>query len=67
VPFAPLRGTSGGESFWIGHHVQLSARWSIDRQIDLRVSAVHFIAGDTIRRVGRRNVDFVAALATFKL
>jgi hypothetical protein len=66
VPFAPLRGTAGGGSAWVGHQVQLAARWSLDRRVELRAWLVHFTAGDTIKRAGGRNVDFAAASIAFK-
>lgn len=66
VPFVPLRGTAGGGGAWIGHQLQLSARWSITRRLELRAWAVHFTAGDAITRAGGRNVDFVAASLAFR-
>ncbi len=66
VPFAPLRGTAGGGSPWVGHQVQLSARWLVGRHLELRAWYVRFTAGDTIQRIGGRDVDFIAASAAFK-
>lgn len=66
APFAPLRGTAGGGSAFIGHQTQLAARWVVDRHVELRAWYVHFFAGDTIRRAGGRSVDFAAASVTFR-
>jgi hypothetical protein len=66
VPFAPLRGTAGGGGAWIGHQVQLAARWGLGRHLELRAWLVHFTVGDTIRRAGGRDVDFAAASLAFK-
>jgi hypothetical protein len=66
VPFAPLRGTAGGGSPWIGHQIQLSARWQLGRHLELRAWYVHFTAGGTILHAGGRDVDFVALSAAFK-
>lgn len=66
VPFAPLRGTAGGGGTWIGHQVQLAARWGLGRHLELRAWLVHFTVGDTIRRAGGRDVDFAAASLAFK-
>ena len=61
VPFAPLRGTAGLANPYIGHQTQLSARWMVNRHVELRAWFVHFAAGSTITRAGGRDVDFAAA------
>ena len=66
VPFAPVRGTAGGGHAWVGHQVQLAARWSLDARVDLRAWLVHFTVGATLTRAGGRNVDFAAASVAFK-
>ena len=66
VPFAPVRGTAGGGNAWVGHQVQLSARWSLHPRVDLRAWLVHFTSGATLARAGGRNVDFAAASVAFK-
>lgn len=66
VPFAPLRGTAGGGSAWIGHQVQLAARWGLGRHLELRAWLVHFTPGETIRRAAGRDVDFAAASLAFR-
>jgi hypothetical protein len=66
VPFAPLRGTAGGGGAFIGHEAQVSARWAVNRHIELRAWYVHFFAGPTIQRAGGRDVDFVATSVAFR-
>lgn len=67
APFAPLRGTAGRGGAFAGHQVQLSARWSVTPHVELRGWYVRFIAGDTLRTAGGRDVDFVATSVVFRL
>jgi hypothetical protein len=60
-PFAPLPGSAGGRSRFVGYQAQLAATWQASRRIAVRVWYVRFFAGDTIERAGGRDVDFVAA------
>lgn len=64
-PLRPVPGTAGGRRF-IGHQVQALAEWQATRHLELRAAYVHFGAGDTIRKAGGRDVDFVLLSASYK-
>ncbi len=65
-PFAPLPGSAGGRSRFVGHQAQLTVTWQASRRIAVRAWYVHFFAGDTIERAGGRDMDFVGASVSWK-
>ncbi len=52
-------GSAGNGSLWTGMYAQLRADWTMAANLIASVEAVHFQVGDTIRRAGGRNADYV--------
>jgi hypothetical protein len=59
TPLTPLPGSIGGPPF-IGHQPNLSVTWTSRPEVEMRAWYVHFFAGDTIRRAGGHDLDYLA-------
>lgn len=61
----PLAGSTGGDRF-IGHQTQFAIAWTPWAGVELRAWYVHFAAGPTVEQAGGRDVDYLAASASFR-
>jgi hypothetical protein len=58
-PNIPVPGTAGNGSLWTGAYIQLRADWTIAPNLIGSVEAVHFQVGNSIRKLGGHNSDYV--------
>jgi hypothetical protein len=56
---AVVPGTAGRGSLWTGVYTQLRADWAVKANLLASVEAVHFAVGDSLRRLGASNADYV--------
>lgn len=56
---AVVPGTAGHGALWTGAYVQLRADWTIASNLVSAVEAVHFQVGNSLRRLGAHNADYV--------
>ena len=58
-PNIPVRNTAGRGDLYTGSYGQVRLDWTVSRSTAVAIEAVHFQVGDTIRRAGGHNSDYV--------
>jgi hypothetical protein len=56
---AVVPGTAGHGTLWTGMYIQLRADWTIATNLIGAVEAVHFQVGNSIRKAGGSNADYI--------
>jgi hypothetical protein len=64
-PDIPVAGTAGAPGRWTGAYGQLRADYAFNGHLTGAVEAVHFDAGDAIRRAGGHSSDYVGVELKF--
>ena len=64
-PDIPVPGTAGAPGRWTGAYGQLRADYVFNGHLTGAVEAVHFAAGDAIRRAGGHDSDYVGVELKF--
>ena len=64
-PNVAVPGTAGLPDSYTGTYFQLRFDWVLTRNVSFAVEAVHFAVGDTIRRAGGRDADYVGVQLAF--
>jgi Alginate export len=58
-PDIPVAGTAGHGGLWTGAYTQIRADYAFNANITGAVEAVHYAAGDAIRRAGGHDSDYI--------
>ncbi len=64
-PNLPVAGTAGQGGRWSGAYAQLRVDYTFNPNLTGAIEAVHFDAGETIRRAGGRNGNYLGAELKF--
>jgi len=64
-PNVPVPGTAGRPGRWTGAYGQLRADYKANANLTAAIEAVHFAVGDTVRRAGGHDSDYVGVEGKF--
>jgi Alginate export len=64
-PNIPVAGTAGTGHLWTGAYAQVRGDWAISPNLSGAIEAVHFKIGDTIRRAGGHDSDYLGVELKF--
>jgi len=58
-PDIPIPNTAGRPGAYTGSYGQVRLDWTLDRATSFAIEAVHFVAGDALRRAGAHDSNYV--------
>ncbi|MBU3890191.1 alginate export family protein [Methylosinus sporium] len=64
-PNIAVAGTAGSPGRWTGAYEQLRVDWAVTANLSAALECVHFAAGDTIRRAGGHDGNYLGAEVKF--
>ena len=65
IPAVPVAGTAGQGHLWTGLYQQLRVDYAFNANLTGAIEAVHYNVGDTIRRAGGHDSDYVGVELKF--